>query len=141
MSAKAQDLVAYPIAQEVFVLLNSKLSPKFEGKLPTITIESSSATWPAIESAVRENSYLSKTEFIRVESFQAAYQMATAGFGNALLPLGLMKTLRVKKSCYKVLPKIQREISLITRKTISQQESFQEFLLTLKKELEHSVHV
>ncbi len=60
--------------------------------------------------------------------------MALSGFGNALVPYGLIKTMKTKPGTYKILNSIQREISLVTRKTISNQDEFQHFLEYLKRE-------
>lgn len=132
-SNQIYDLVSYSVCAEPFVLLNSNLDTKFDFKKPTLTIETNSSSWQGIASAVKNNRNLSNLEFVRMESFQAAYQMAASGFGNALLPVGLVRNMRASAHSFTILPKIRREVSLITRKTLIEQQTFRDFLSELKK--------
>jgi DNA-binding transcriptional LysR family regulator len=59
-----------------------------------------------------------------VESFAAVLQMVKAGFGDGVVPLGLVKETRLPRRAYRVLPGVERRIALLTRKTIDQLEGF-----------------
>jgi len=126
------DLVSFPVLSEPFVLVHARQQKKMRKDLPLITIEAESATWPAIAGEVGAHPLLKNLEIVRVESFSAAFQMAAAGFGHALVPVGLAKAMRAKRGGYRSLPQIRREISLFTRKTVSQQEAFLEFAKALE---------
>jgi hypothetical protein len=66
----------------------------------------------------------------------AVYQMTKVGLGNGLIPLGLTKEFTIRPGCYKKL-KVNRSISLVTRKTIAQLDFFEPFY----KELQHNIEV
>ncbi len=131
-----KDLVNYHLFDEPLVLVSCELNTKFQKNLPLITIEENSATWKAIAPIIK-NEYqhlFNSTHFIFVESFLASYQMAKAGLGNALIPLGMARELGIKKNHFRLL-KLKRPISLVTRKTISQLDFFEIFLLDLKNNI------
>jgi DNA-binding transcriptional LysR family regulator len=132
-----KDLVSLHLFDEPLVLVSNELNVKLNKNLPVITIEENSATWKAI-SPIIKNEYqhlFNSTQFIFVESFLASYQMCKVGLGNALIPLGLAMELGLKKNQYRVL-KLKRPISLVTRKTISQLDFFNEFSENLKTNIE-----
>jgi len=121
----AKDLIRYPIVDEPLVLIHSAFSGKAQKNLPLISIELGSATWRAVEPLIKQHHpELLKRQLIPVESFSAAVQMVKAGFGDGLVPLGLVLEMGVGRKCYRELPAIKRGVSLLTRKTIHQLESF-----------------
>jgi DNA-binding transcriptional LysR family regulator len=121
----AKDLIHYPVFDEPLVLIFSALGHKSQKNTPLISIEPGSATWRAVEPSIKQHHpELLRRQFIPVETFSAAVQMVKAGFGDGLAPLGLAMGMGLDRKCYRTLPKIQRRVSLLTRKTIHQLESF-----------------
>ena len=53
-----------------------------------------------------------------VESFAAVVQMARAGFGNGLVPLGLARDLGLARAGYAMVPGVTRRIALFARNGI-----------------------
>ena len=133
-----KDLVSLPLYEEPLVVVACELNSRFQKNLPLITIEENSATWKAIAPIIKSDyqNLLSTTEFIFVESFLASYQMAKVGLGNALIPLGMAMELGLKKHQYRVL-KLKRPVSLVTRKTISQLDFFENFYQGLKENIKN----
>jgi DNA-binding transcriptional LysR family regulator len=116
----APDLIHHPLVEEPMVLVNSGCGGKTDGKSPLITIEASSAAWDAVEPLLRTHQpRLLQRELVPVESFSAALQMVRAGFGDGLLPLGLVLEMRLDRGSYRALSGIRRPVSLLTRKTIN----------------------
>jgi DNA-binding transcriptional LysR family regulator len=131
-----KDLYVAHLINEPLVLLNSELKNKPNKNLPLITIEENSATWKNVGHALKkEYSPLFSNNVIYVESFMAVYQMTKVGLGNGLIPLGLTKEFAIKTMCYKKL-KVNRSISLVTRKTIAQLDFFEPFYKELKSNIE-----
>jgi DNA-binding transcriptional LysR family regulator len=121
----AKDLVHHTVIDEPLVLVHSRLGEKFDARLPLISIEPSSATWRAVEPLLRaHHPQLLRSQLIPVESFAATVQMAKAGFGNGLVPLGLALEMALDRPCYRELPAVKRRVSLLTRKTINQLAGF-----------------
>jgi DNA-binding transcriptional LysR family regulator len=126
----AKDLIHYPVIDEPLVLVSSgfkfKTDKRSRGNQPLITIEPSSATWRAIEPQIRErHATLLERPLIPVETFSATMQMVKAGFGDGLMPLGLIIAMKLDARCYREISGLNRHISLITRKTVNQLASFQ----------------
>lgn len=127
-----KDLASFHLVDEPLALLHAENKNKPNKNLPLITIEENSATWKSIGPEVKkEYPHLFSNSVIYVESFLAVYQMAKVGLGNGLIPLGLCKELQIKRKHYKKL-KVERPISLVTRKTIAQLEIFTPFYNELK---------
>src|SRR5207253_1564609 len=102
---------------EPIVVVHAGLSARRQHEA-LITIEPGSATWRAIEPLLRRHHpRLLDQRLVPVESFSAALQMVKAGFGDGLAPLGLVLEMQIDPSCYRLLPGVQREVSLLTRKT------------------------
>jgi DNA-binding transcriptional LysR family regulator len=121
----ARDLVHSSIVAEPIVVVNSGGRPERKKGAPLITIEPDSATWRAIAPQLeRRHPAVLEAPLVPVESFGAALQMARAGFGDALVPLGLAKEAGVERRCYRPIPGVERPISLFTRKTIYLSEDF-----------------
>jgi len=121
----ARDLIDHPLIDEPVVLMHAGSRQKATPQLPLISIEPTSAAWKAIEPLLRErHRHLLGRQLLPVESFSAAMQMVEAGFGDGLIPLGLILEKGVRRRCYSELPGIKRPVSLLTRKTINQLTSF-----------------
>lgn len=121
----ARDLLHFPLIDEPMVLVNADLGHRARARQPLITIEPSAATWQAIEPQIRAAApRLLAAPLVPVETFSAAVQMAKAGFGDGLVPLGLALALRLDQRCYRSLAGVQRRIALVTRKTLSQHAGF-----------------
>jgi DNA-binding transcriptional LysR family regulator len=122
----AGDLVHHRVADERMVLLRSGLAPggagrprSRDGGRALITIEPRSATWRAIEPALRVHApALLARRIAPVESFPAAVQMVRAGFGDGLVPHGLVLELGLPRPAYRVVAGVTRPVSLVTRKTV-----------------------
>jgi DNA-binding transcriptional LysR family regulator len=118
-STTAKDLIQHPLFEEPLVILHARLGPRQSRRAPLVTIENTSATWRAIAPQLREkHPQLLAAPPISVESFGAVVQMVRAGFGNGLVPLGLLRDLRIEPAAYRRLPGINRRIVLISRKTV-----------------------
>src|SRR5271169_2246599 len=125
----ATDLIRCPLVEEPLLLVNSGLLPRAAREAPLILIEPNSATWRAIEPQLgQHHPRLLARGLIPVESFGAALQMARAGFGNALVPLGLVIEMGVHRASCRRLAGVRRSVSLLTRKTIYQTDSFRRLL-------------
>ena len=107
------------------VLVNSRCATKANRSAPLITIEPTAASWKAIEPLLRANHpQLLNRARIPVESFSATIQMVRAGFGDGLVPLGLVLESRLDLACYRVLPAVARPVALLVRKTLDRLPSF-----------------
>lgn len=123
--AGAQDLIQHPLLSEPMVLVHAALGPRADRRRALISIEPSSATWRAIEPQLRQHHpELLGGRLLPVESFGAAMQMVKAGFGDGLLPEGLVLELRLPRRSYRRLANVSRQVVLLTRKTIEQSASF-----------------
>jgi DNA-binding transcriptional LysR family regulator len=131
----AKDLIHHRVIDEPFALVRSP-SPRARGEGrgegrgrgdgTLIVIEPGSATWRAIEPLLAQHHpELLARKIVPVESFSAALQMIKAGFGDGIAPLGLVKEMRLERRSYKLLPGVERTVSLSTRKTVNQLASFQ----------------
>jgi DNA-binding transcriptional LysR family regulator len=121
----ARDLVHHPLVDEPMVLVHAHLARKPARDLPLITIEPTSATWRAIQGALRdEHAPLLAGGVVSVESFGAVLQMVRAGFGNGLVPLGLAMEHVQGRGRFRALSGVARRVCLLTRKTIHQQPTY-----------------
>ncbi|MGZ8269064.1 MAG: LysR family transcriptional regulator [Burkholderiales bacterium] len=120
-----KDLIHYPVIDEPMVLIRGETRAKRAGPTPLITIERTSMTWHAIEPLLQAHhpELLARTR-LPVESFSAAIQMVKAGFGDGLVPLGLARETKVRSKAVRVLRHVHRRVTLLTRKTVNQAESF-----------------
>jgi DNA-binding transcriptional LysR family regulator len=122
----AKDLIHHPVIDEPFAFVRSGYRDKAVKGAPFIVIEPGSATWRAIEPLLeRHHPELLARKIVPVESFSAALQMIRAGFGDGLAPLGLVMAMRLQRRAFTLLPRVQRRVSLSTRKTVNQLASFQ----------------
>lgn len=130
-------LVYEVISQEPMVLLSSRFDPDTapDAKSDTlITIEQNSATWKTVGADIIKHPKLKNFKLTHVESFAAIVQMAQAGYGHGLVPLGVALTMGApQKATHLLLPNIKREIKLISRKNISQLPVVNSFVKALKQ--------
>jgi len=121
----ATDLVCHPLVDEPIVFVHADLTRRAARSRPLIAIEPSSATWRAIQPLLAtHHPRLLANELVFVESFGAVLQMARAGFGNGLLPLGLAREMKLARSAYRELPGVVRRVVLLSRKTVHQLAGF-----------------
>jgi DNA-binding transcriptional LysR family regulator len=125
----ARDLVQQPILDEPMVLVHSRLRAKAPRSQPLVTIEPTSATWRAIHPLLQQHHpRLLSGPTLFVESFGAVLQMARAGFGNGLVPLGL-----APRRGFHRLDGVSRRVSLLTRKTVAQLPGFKQLAEELRR--------
>lgn len=93
------DLQSEILCREPMVVIPSKeiaLKWKKNNALNVITIEEHSSSWRSIKSdALRLNIHRE----VSLESFFSVAQMAIAGFGHGLVPIGVAQSLNVPKNC------------------------------------------
>lgn len=125
----ALDLAWHPLSKEEMVLFGRKQQSK-----RILTIESASATWREVGKELSAHKHLLGCTFVPVESFVAAIQMAKAGWGQALFPIGLAKTvgLRSRDLIY-LSPKVNRQVQVVMRKTLAQVTDVAQFAAELEK--------
>lgn len=123
--AGVSDLIQHPLLSEPMVLVHSALGTRADRRRALISIEPTSATWRAIEPLLRQHHpELLAARLLTVESFGAVVQMVKAGFGDGIVPLGLALESRLPRRSHRLLPRVERQVVLLTRKTIDQSESF-----------------
>jgi DNA-binding transcriptional LysR family regulator len=123
--AAVRDLIQHPLLTEPMALVHSGLGPRADRRRPVISIESTSATWRVVEPLLRaHHPELLGGRLVPVESFGAALQMVKAGFGDGIVPLGLVTEMGLPKGTYGELEGVERNVVLLTRKTVDQLESF-----------------
>lgn len=121
----AKDLILIPVVAEPIVVVTVGVRRVRRKSVPLITIEPDSATWRAIGPQIeRRHPGLLSSGTIPVESFGAALQMARAGFGDALVPLGVAKEAGIARGSFRALAGVERAVCLFARKTIYLQEAF-----------------
>jgi DNA-binding transcriptional LysR family regulator len=87
----AKDLIHYPVIDEPLVLVNSRFGARPRADMPLISIEANSATWRSIEPLLSaHHPQLLRRPLVPVETFGTTMQMVKAGFGDGLVPLGLV---------------------------------------------------
>lgn len=92
------DLQSEVIRLEPMVIIPSarrRLDYQIGEPLPVITIESRSGAWRSIEEDMKR---LRLHRAVSLESFFSVAQMALAGFGHGLVPVGVARTLGIKPS-------------------------------------------
>ena len=123
------DLVSEVIRREPMVIVPSGLEAidyQVGDPLRVITIESRSGAWASIEEDMHR---LNLFREVSLESFFSVAQMALAGFGHGLVPLGVARTLGVSEQA--VLPLAQegltRPVRFVARKSMFAQELVRSF--------------
>jgi len=94
--------------------------------LSVITIESRSGAWASIE---EDMARLALTRAVSLESFFAVAQMALAGFGNGLVPVGVARTLGVDDNALIHLGAegLTRPVRFVARKSMFAQDLIRSF--------------
>jgi DNA-binding transcriptional LysR family regulator len=118
------DLVSEVVRREPMVIVPSGLQPlgyRIGDPLKVITIESRSGAWASIE---EDMTRLKLVREVSLESFFTVAQMALAGFGHGLVPLGVARTLGVPAN--KIIPLsdagLVRPVRFVARKSMFSQE-------------------
>jgi DNA-binding transcriptional LysR family regulator len=113
------DLQSEVLTMESMVIIPSGLTP-FEfpkrGELGVITIENYSGAWRSFKDEVQR---LRIKREVSLESFFSVAQMAIAGFGHGLVPIGVAQTLKVPESCLIDLGQqgLHRPVRFVARKS------------------------
>ena len=113
------DLQSEVLTHEAMVIIPSGCKTIIfppEGELPVITIEDYSGAWRSFRDEVTR---LRIRRVVSLESFFSVAQMAIAGFGNGMVPIGVARTLKVPESCLINLgPKgLMRPVRFVARKS------------------------
>lgn len=129
------NLIKTRITEEPMVFIYNKFDEDAASETTKlITIEKNSGTWRNMEGRLLRNPKIKSAQLIYVESFAAISQMVKEGFGNGIIPIGLAQHLNIpKKGFIHFSPTITREIKLISRKNIANQEPIIEFTEQLKE--------
>ena len=93
------DLQSEVLTHEPMVIIPSgcqKISFPPTGELGVITIEDYSGAWRSFKDEVRK---LRIKREVSLESFFSVAQMAIAGFGHGMVPVGVARTLKVPEDC------------------------------------------
>ena len=123
------DLVSEVIRQEPMVIIPSGLGAlkyKRGDALDVITIESRAGAWGSIEENMQR---MNLNRVASLESFFAVAQMALAGFGHGLVPVGVARTLGIAKDSILELDKSgqTRPVRFVARKSMFSQELVRSF--------------
>ena len=113
------DLQSEIITQESMVIIPSGLEPldwKPEQDIEVISIEDHSGAWRSFKAEV---SRLGIQRSVALESFFSVAQMAIAGFGHGLVPIGVARTLGVpdKKMVHLGAQGLNRPVRFVARKS------------------------
>lgn len=99
-----------------------------------LSIETNSATWKEIGRELLKHPVSNGKEFLFLESFSAAIQMAKAGFGQAIVPIGLAQAYGLRtEEVVPLSPRIKRQIHLVKRKTIAEFSQVKELYKVLRE--------
>lgn len=113
------DLQSEVLMRESMVIIPSALEPfefPWRGELPVITIENYSGAWRSFHNEVKK---LGIRREVALESFFSVAQMALAGFGHGMVPIGVAETLKVPKERLIDLGPfgLQRPVRFVARKS------------------------
>ncbi len=127
------DLAVERVLLEPMVLIPSGLQdPKsLSGAVQVLTIEPSAETWRALRPRSARDRLRIKAV---VQSFTSAAQLAKAGLGHGLVPLGVARALGVPRSAL-AFADLARPISLIGRKSTLARPSMRSFLAVFRQNL------
>ena len=93
------DLQSEVLTREDMVIIPSGMEPinfPSKGELGVITIEDYSGAWRSFRDEVAR---LRIKREVSLESFFSVAQMAIAGFGHGMVPIGVARTLKVPETC------------------------------------------
>ena len=137
----APDLHALPYRQQELVIVPSGLKklrfPK-KGALPVMAIEEYTEAWRFTGRSLREQSKVWGIKIAvesQVQSFSAIAEMAKAGFGHGLVPIGVARALGIQERDLLRFPKpgLRIPISLVGRQSTLDRPLVQEFYQQLAK--------
>ncbi len=135
-AAEASRLQVKEVWREPMVLVPKKLGrlPTRLAGLPIISIEARSGTWAAIEKNCRRLGLIPERE---VESFFAVVQLALAGFGHGLAPLGVCHALGLPRESLRIFKtrELSRPVSFIARPSTAALSVPSQFQATFEREL------
>ena len=123
------DLQSEIVRMEPMVIIPSGLEPleyRVGEDLDVLTIESRSGAWASIEDDMRRLRLHRKAS---LESFFSAAQMALAGFGHGLVPIGVAHTLGAPRERLIELDRhgLNRPVRFVARKSMFSQPLVQSF--------------
>lgn len=123
------DLQSEIVRMEPMVIIPSALEPldyRVGEDLDVLTIESRSGAWASIEDDMRRLHLHRKAS---LESFFSAAQMALAGFGHGLVPIGVAHTLGAPREKLIELDRhgLNRPVRFVARKSMFSQPLVQSF--------------
>ena len=132
------DLQSEIVRLEPMVIIPSALEPfeyKVGEQLDVITIESRSGAWASIEDDMRR---LRLNRKASLESFFSAAQMALAGFGHGLVPVGVAYTLGAPRDKLIELNRygLNRPVRFVARKSMFSQPLVQSFHHSILRHVE-----
>ena len=114
-----KDLQSEVLTREPMVIIPSGLEPiEFpdKGELSVISIEDYSGAWRSFQDEVNKLGIRRK---VALESFFSVAQMAIAGFGHGMVPIGVAMTLKIPESCLINLEDkgLRRPVRFVARKS------------------------
>ncbi|MBT4162512.1 MAG: LysR family transcriptional regulator [Gammaproteobacteria bacterium] len=114
-----KDLQSEVLTKEPMVIIPSGLEPiEFpkKGELGVISIEDYSGAWRSFQDEAQK---LRIKREVALESFFSVAQMAIAGFGHGLVPIGVAQTLKVPDECMINLDEkgLHRPVRFVARKS------------------------
>ncbi len=134
------DLQSEVLTQESMVIIPSACEqitfPK-RGELQVITIEDYSGAWRSFRDEVTK---LRIRRVVSLESFFSVAQMAIAGFGHGMVPIGVARTLKVPESCLINLGNkgLRRPVRFVARKSTYSIPLVANFYQSLRRQLQPS---
>ncbi|MCB0323617.1 MAG: LysR family transcriptional regulator [Bdellovibrionales bacterium] len=145
LSELTPDLDSRYLADEEFVIVPSELKPfglpRRGGRLSLLTVEAHSETWSALERKLRRWAGKSGVELEvanTLQNFHAVSQLAHAGYGNGLAPIGVPLALGISRSKLVSFPKpgLQIPISLVGRRSTLERGLVVRFFESLRAAIE-----
>lgn len=134
------DLQSEVLIQEPMVIIPSGLQhielPE-KGEIGVITIEDYSGAWRSFKDEVKR---LHIRREVALESFFGVAQMAVAGFGHGMVPIGVARTLKVPEECLINLGEmgLNRPVRFVARKSTYSLPIVANFYLSLKEKLSNA---
>lgn len=129
----APDLLGELLGSEPMVLVGARV--RRGQRLRVWTIEPTSSTWRALRAgltALANERGVTLEAAHTLQSFPALVQLARAGFGPALVPLGIARAMSVPRASIAPLPGLERPISVFGRKSAFQRTEVGAFVRALR---------
>lgn len=134
-----KQLVVRELCHEQMVIVPSRLEPvPLSGEIVIWAIERRSLTWEAIEMRIarlRKRAGFALTVGGRLESFTGLVQIARAGFGHALVPIGVARELGVQDRSLLTVPGLTRPIGAVGRASTLARPAVRGFIRALRDSL------